>query len=282
MPGLNVQVEESRIWKDLSGSERHGTSSILFWRGISIFLMGGFKMFNVKDFPFDRQIINLQRLDFVWRSAKDDDDYHNTMKVCWLKVITCSMLAEWSSQPTLVTPLQITLPAEEEERGPSHCAKFRFEVRIERQHSFYVRQIYFVTYMITLASCSPLAMPPTEDHMGDRLSVYGGGLLTLVAFKYGIMDHLPSVPYSTFTDEFLLNQIFTVTFCTFESLFVFRWNAFEITVDWIENLLLLFIATVWSVYLAYVYFRKPLHRIPWDIVRENGDDDLLQEHQLPA
>jgi hypothetical protein len=36
-----------------------------------------------------------------------------------------------------------------------------------------------------------------------RLSVYGGGLLTLVAFKYGVMDHLPSVPYPTFTDNFL-------------------------------------------------------------------------------
>ena len=47
-----------------------------------------------------------------------------------------------------------------------------------------------------------------------RLSVYGGGLLTLVAFKYGVMDHLPSVPYPTFTDNFLLLAC--------------RWNTFRL------------------------------------------------------
>ena len=64
---------------------------------------------------------------------------------------------------------------------------------------------------------------PMED-MGDRLSVYGGGLLTLVAFKYGVMDHLPSVPYPTFTDNFLMWQIVTIVLCMFESLLLWRFS----------------------------------------------------------
>ena len=58
--------------------------------------------------------------------------------------------------------------------------------------------------------------------MSTRLSVYGGGLLTLVAFKYGIAEHLPSVPYSTFTDDFLMCQICLVFLFIMECLVAFR------------------------------------------------------------
>mmetsp|Transcript_20494 Transcript_20494/g.36829 ORF Transcript_20494/g.36829 Transcript_20494/m.36829 type:complete len:457 (-) Transcript_20494:58-1428(-) len=286
MPGLNVKVEESRIWKDLTATESTNVmSNTIFWRGTSIFFMDGFKKFNVKDFPFDRQVINLQQLDFVWRSAKDDDNYYNSMKVVWLRIETCSMLSEWLPEAALITPLNLssrTLHEEADETGPPYWTKIQIELHIERHHQFYVRQIFFVTYMITLASCSPLAMPPTEDHMGDRLSVYGGGLLTLVAFKYGIMDHLPSVPYSTYTDDFLLYQIFTVTGCTFESLVVFRFNKYEITVDWIENCVLIVVFIAWSLYLYHAWCRKPKQRVPWPIVRKiEAEESLLSEQRLP-
>ena len=34
-----------------------------------------------QDFPFDRHVIRLQNLDFVWRSYKDDDDFFDSMKI---------------------------------------------------------------------------------------------------------------------------------------------------------------------------------------------------------
>mmetsp|Transcript_109200 Transcript_109200/g.307945 ORF Transcript_109200/g.307945 Transcript_109200/m.307945 type:complete len:405 (-) Transcript_109200:50-1264(-) len=287
MPGLDVVVEESRVWKDLSGTQSPGpTSRIIFWRGTSIFLIGGFKKFNVKEFPFDRQIIDLQRLDFVWRSHKSDDDFYNTMKVGWLNIVAKSVLSEWDTRikPAKITALQTSMDGSTCHRN---CTRFQIEIHLERIADFYVRQICFVSYMITIGTCSPLAMPPTEDHMGDRLSVYGSGLLTLVAFKYGIMEHLPSVPYSTFIDNFLLYQILTVIVCTFESLFVFRFNQYEFTVDMIENCLLVMVVIVWGIYLLHVACRKPQHRVSWDDLRKGDErirnDELgfLSEQHLP-
>eukprot|EP00933_Yihiella_yeosuensis_P007292 TRINITY_DN112254_c0_g1_i1.p1 TRINITY_DN112254_c0_g1~~TRINITY_DN112254_c0_g1_i1.p1 ORF type:complete len:453 (-),score=35.10 TRINITY_DN112254_c0_g1_i1:154-1512(-) len=281
MAGLNVRVQESRIWKDLGSTQSASkTASAIFWRGSSIFIMDGFKVFDVKLFPFDRQVLNLQQLDFVWRSSKDDDDYFNSMKIAWVRIETFSMLSEWRTEPALVGALNPNTPISVDDLDGQYATKFRVQLHIERQHSFYVRQIFFVTLMITLASLSPLAMPPTEDHMGDRLSVYGSGLLTLVAFKYGIMEHLPSVPYSTFTDNYLLYQIITVTACTFESLFVFRWRQYEMIVDWLENCLLIVVASVWSVYLLWVAFKMPQNRLPWEQVR-SSDHSQLPELKTP-
>ncbi|CAE7469467.1 unnamed protein product [Symbiodinium natans] len=240
IPGLSVKVQESRIWKVLEGN----SNNIIKWNGTSIFLLEGFKMYQLKDFPFDRHVIRLQNLDFVWRSYKDDDDFFDSMKIVWLQIESKSILPEWTPAGPLIEPLQKVdwndpqasqLSPDWEEEEADFANKFQIDLRIERAHKFYVRQILFVTYLITLTSCTPLFMHP-ED-MGDRLSVYGGGLLTLVAFKYGVMDHLPSVPYSTFTDSYLLWQMVTITMCTLESLIAYRLKDYnQELVDWIENI----------------------------------------------
>jgi hypothetical protein len=247
--------------------------------------MAGFKKFHVEDFPFDRQVINLQQLDFVWRSNKDDDDYYNTMKVVWLRVFTCSMLSEWSTHAALVTPTLPSRDADGEDAASSneevvYSPRFQIEILIERMHEFYVRQIFYVSFFITISACSPLGTPPTD--MGDRLSVYGGGLLALVAFKYGIMEHLPSVPYTTYTDYFLFFQIITVTVCTFESLIVYRFREYDLIVDMIENNLLVVVIILWSIILLHATYRKPYMRTSWDQVREEAATEIrLVEQVLP-
>ncbi|CAK8988891.1 Uncharacterized protein SCF082_LOCUS1570 [Durusdinium trenchii] len=252
IPGLQVTAQESRIWKDLSQT----TDDTITWNGTSIFLLDGYKPYHLQDFPFDRHIISLKHVDFVWRIEKDDDDFFDSMQ------IDARMMNAGESDIMAIQSVIETL----DDQTTEVCSKFVIDLRIERAHKFYVRQIFFITCLITVASCTPLAMP-LED-MGDRLSVYGGGLLTLVAFKYGVMDHLPSVPYPTFTDSFLMWQIITIVLSTFESLFLWRlskqypvrWHMtcmtftefirvrdqrravrrrrlrrIEVTVDWVEN-----------------------------------------------
>merc|ERR1712050_418109 len=83
-PGLNIVAQESRIWKDIESSVQKcvdGTTSCVFWHGTSIFLMDGYKEFWVKSFPFDRQVICLPSVDFVWRTCKEDDNFFRTMKI---------------------------------------------------------------------------------------------------------------------------------------------------------------------------------------------------------
>jgi hypothetical protein len=266
------RIKESRIWKDLTKSEptvavaggspsatsnRSATLKTIFWRGTSTFAMSGYKLFDMLNFPFDRQILNLERLDFVWRAEKDDTDYFNSMKVVFFDISTESMLCEWSTYPACIEVLNETQSGEQ---SPSYASKFNVGLRIERKHQFYVKQIFLVTYLITLASCSPLALPPSDDNMGERLSIYSGGLLTLVAFKYGITEHLPSVPYSTFTDDFLMYQLWTVVGCTFETLFAFRLTedaSQNSELDVGENWLLFVVFIFWTLMMLNITFRKP-------------------------
>jgi len=149
------------------------------------------------------------------------------------------------------------------------------KLRVEHKHGFYVWQVFFPALLMTLTSVCPLAMPPQEDDMGDRLSVYGGGLLTLVAFKYAIAEHLPSVPYATFTDTYLRWQLVTVSFAAFESVLSFNvvlggvevaeedapmyyWN-----LDNTENTIFYGLCLIWCVYFLYAYLYMPSAKLDW-------------------
>merc|ERR1719245_587773 len=167
----------------------------------------------------------MERLEFVWRPDKDAADYYKSMKIVSLTVTTSSMLPEWNVHHACIRDLnptggQPSAPSERPAEVPAHASKFTVFLRIERKYEFYAWQVFLVTYLITILSCTPLGMKPVD--VGDRISVYVGGTLTLVAFKYGVSDHLPSVPYQTFTDKFLLAQILSVFFCGILSILNYR------------------------------------------------------------
>jgi hypothetical protein len=148
------------------------------------------------------------------------------------------------------------------------------KLRVEHQHLFYVWQVLFPALLMILTSVTPLAMPPREDDMGDRLAVYGGGLLTLVAFKYGVADHLPSVPYATFVDTYLKWQVICVSVCALESVVSFHlilrghdhdinsddvfWN-----LDETENLMFWLLVVGWCLYFIRLGFIMPLRKLDW-------------------
>lgn len=296
MPGVLEVVEESRVWKDLTFSgSLQTTGNTVLWRGISLFTMDGFKAFQMKEFPFDRHILNLERLEFVWRPQKDDADYYKSMKLACLTVETSSMLPEWHVLDAYVRPLNAQDP--QLSRGDamtklksrcvwSHASKFTVQLRIERKARFYCWQVFLVTYLITMLTCTPLGMDPLE--VGDRLAVFVGGMLTLVAFKYGVSDHLPSVPYQTFTDKFLLAQIMTIfclgilTIVSYRIIKMFEdWHSL---VDWFENVVgfLSFVGWTIALFVSSVLkdsWRDAQHS--WKSIskldKENRDDWTREE-----
>jgi len=278
MPGMEVQVEESRIWRDMKMSN----DRTIFWRGTSLFTLSGYEIFEVRDFPFDRQIINFELFEFVWRPSMDAPTYDFSMKVVDFYVECASMLPQWAPYPAIVRPENESRQL----RGPTSASRFRVCLRIERKHWYYVIQVFLVTYLITTVSCFPLGMPPTEDHVGDRMSLYGGGLLTLIAFKYGIADHLPSVPYSTFTDFFLLWQIITLIGLSVETLISYRiikdeesltGVSFQVTtIDYAENTILALLVIAWTAYFLYAAFFKK--RQPWRDVM--GSQDKNEQYAM--
>jgi len=266
MPGLVVTVDESRIWRDLKKS----TDRTIYWHGTSLFTITGFEIFEVHDFPFDRQVINFELLDFVWRPHKDACTYDFSMRVVYLEVDTVSMLPEWSTYSSIVTPENEAHLS----RGPSNTSRFKVCLRAERKHWFYVIQVFLVTYLITTVACFPLAFPPTADHIGDRLALYGSGVLTLMAFRFTIAGHLPRVPYSTFIDYYLLWQIVTIIGLAVETLIAYRIvksSDSELVVDTMENVMLGVLMIVWLVYFIRAAFFKK--RMEWKYVISHQDEN---------
>lgn len=288
MPGLVTTVEESRIWKDLTfdTSSRTTTSNTLAWRGITLLTLDGCKALNVIDFPFDRHILNLERIEFVWRSHKDEADYHKAMRLVSFEVHTSSLLPEWSAFPAYIRQQNETQSDTLDTAAPTYASSFTVHLRIQRRHRFYSWQVFLVSYLITMLSVLPMGMPPGRDYLGDKFALYSGGMLTLVTFKYGISERLPSVPYQTFTDQFLIFQVLTIFACAVATLYPFRvvgddeWGM--IILDVTENSVVGCIFLVWSAALAYAVFWKPRRRIAWRdvLIQDLKQRDPFRKEQM--
>jgi hypothetical protein len=164
LPRLVCAIEESRIWRHFDGDSERTVA----WQGTTVLSFSGFEMFEVNEFPFDRQVINLDLFEFVWRSDKDSDQYFEAMKVVSFTTETISMLPEWDTYPAILEPKNIKRPGS----GPSYATRFTVMLRLERREKYYVTQIFMVTYLILAASLLPLALAPGETFVGDRLSPF--------------------------------------------------------------------------------------------------------------
>merc|ERR1712032_884758 len=174
------------------------------------------------------------------------------------KVKTISKLAAWDAYTAYVVPNNV-----KSKGGPEYAGRFNVKLRFERKPQYYISNIFLVTCGILVASLLPLGMEPQE--IGDRMSVYASGMLTLVAFKYGVSEQLPSVPYSTVSDVFLMAQIATLVFAMAEALLGYKLEKHEIlsvdTVTLIDNILLAVLGLLWTLRLAYVaVYRRKIRR----------------------
>ncbi|CAK0847836.1 unnamed protein product [Prorocentrum cordatum] len=286
MPGVSVAVEESRIWKDVTQT---GLTTI-FWRGTSLFAITGHKAFRMEDFPYDRHILNLEKLEFVWRFAPFQQeeteacDYFKSMDVVDFTVLTYSMVPEWRPFPAYVIARDETSPVGD--LGvPTCCSQFTLRLRIQRKHWYYARQVFLISTCITCVSCFPLAIPNKRDFVDERLDLYMGGLLTLITFKYGINKVLPSVPYTTFLDNFLLLQVVMLAWLSLQTCVGFGLRDMlwwlEIAWDWSTNLAaFISVLLFWVLCTAYSFYVRPYLRKPWSTVmrceRECGNLDEFE------
>jgi len=263
MPKMTVSVNESRVWRDLDND----TPRTVSWEGISEFVLQGFETFEVREFPFDRQLINLDLFHFVWRHHKDDATFEESMKVAMLTLETKSVLPEWQPFSACV------IPQECNDAEPTYSKRFKVRLRIERKSAYYVIQVFFIAWMITIVSCFALAMDASD--IGNRLALISAGLLTLIAFKYSIAESLPSVPYTTFTDRFLLGQVVTVCLVALENVIAFklvrRHSVDEAEVNAAEEVLLIIVTIVWTSYLLYVALADK-RRLSWGTVFRRQED----------
>jgi hypothetical protein len=306
MPGVACKVDESRVWRDISEDTQH----TMFFRGSSVFSFTGFEVFEIQDFPFDRQVLNLELFDFVWRRDKDSDTYEESMKIVHFTLETQSMLPQWKPLHCLIIPLNEQrndliecnspkrlrpccthhirdghkIPVDiESSTGPlvrpNYCTRFNVKLRLERKHTYYIVQVFMVTYLITVASLLPMALDCNVDLIGDKLSLHAGGLLTLTAFKFGIAENLPSVPYSTFTDLYLMLQVVTLVAASVFGLVIYRVEEagwISLRASNITSVIALCGSTlVWTGFFVYAAFFK--ERKEW--IKVLDDQDYLNEEK---
>uniref|UniRef100_A0A7S0FVM7 Neurotransmitter-gated ion-channel ligand-binding domain-containing protein n=1 Tax=Pyrodinium bahamense TaxID=73915 RepID=A0A7S0FVM7_9DINO len=268
-PLLLTTIEESRVWR----VDELGSNKTHFWQGISIMTVSGYELFEVQDFPFDRQLVHLDLFDFVWKPEKDSADYDLAMKVVSFKVRTTSMLPDWDTFPAVITPLN----SMQEGTGPSNTSRFTVTLRLQRKHKYFIVQVFLTTYLITSAFLLPIILPPSS--VSDRLSLHGAGLLTLVAFKYGVSEKLPTVPYTTFTDRYLTLQVIMLVTLALEAVVSFKltdWGAISEDVMKIFELVLLFVVLIaWtSVFVFSAFFMK---RTSWQAVLKDQTTEEMGE-----
>jgi hypothetical protein len=272
LPRLVCHVEESRIWRHFDGD----SEKTIAWQGTSVISFTGFEIFEVHDFPFDRQIITLDLFEFVWRDDKDTDVYHEAMKIVSFTMETLSMLPEWDTYPAVIDPCDILHPGS----GPTFGTRFIVKLRLQRKERYYVTHIFLVSLLILVASLLPLAFEPGDAHVGDRLSIHSGGLLTLVAFKYGVSADLPSVPYATFISTFLTAQILTLVAVSGETIFAYKMVDVYIektVLDYAEDALLVGLLITWTMYFLHLALSKK--RKSWEeVLGDQDNDDQLEGH----
>jgi hypothetical protein len=211
-------------------------------------------MFEVYDFPYDRQTIDMDLFEFVWKNEKGTDCFHEAMKIVHFTSKTRSMLPEWDCWPAVIEARNEKQLAS----GPSFATRFSVKLRLQRKEQYYIFHIFLIAYLITCASVFPLALKPGTQLIGDRLSLSVSGLLTLVGFKSGVADSLPSVPYRTFASTFLQMQIFTVVGTAMESIASYRLvckRHLDLdAVDHLEDGLLCCLLVGWTLYFIYAAF----------------------------
>lgn len=264
LPRLVSNIDESRLWRNIDKD----TPSTIYWEGTTMISFSGYEIFEVQDFPYDRQVISLGMFDFIWQDSVDASTYEESMKVVEFTLKTTSMLPEWKTFFAYVT----TMNKKTYSGGPSSTTKFAVVLRLERKSKYYIVQIFLVTWLITSASLFPLILNP-YDLAADRMALYAGGLLTLVAFKYTISDALPSVPYLTFTDRFLLWQMVTLIVASFESAVAYWLIDHEIfeerNVSYFEDAVFLLLTLMWLAY--YLHAAHGKERADWPEVLKGQD-----------
>merc|ERR1711920_497282 len=200
----------------------------------------------------------------------ETDTYEESMKVVALETETSSMLPEWACFGSIIVAKNNRFPAV----GPSHCSRFEIKLRLQRDQRYIVLQVFFVAYLILMASLLPLAMD--AGMIAERLSAHSGGLLTLTAFKYGISQQLPSVPYLTFTDYFMQWQVATLVFTMCEAVVSYKIINYvpkdnkdqkekvRDAFDLFEDVMLVILFVLWTIYFGYCAACK--RRRDWDEV----------------
>jgi hypothetical protein len=154
--------------------------------------------FDVRRFPFDRQLLEADIASFSWDSkvVKLIDSKDN---------VTVSRnfdIPDWD----VVGASSNVIAYDDPDHGDDIFSLLKVKIEVARKSSFYVNKIFIPLAVLSFTSIFFLAIP--IDSVGDRIQFVSSLLFTTLAYQLIIASSVPRVPYFTLGDKYTLFLFF--------------------------------------------------------------------------
>jgi len=167
------------------------------------------EQFELKDFPFDKQPLN------IVISSDNHDDVINLYGYDDESLVRKEfmVLNEYEMSKKIMSCRARTV------RNHGHGYPLLYTgVFVERNYGYYLWNVFLPIFLITLMSVTTFVVP--LDQVADRCGVILTLLLTSVAFKFVVGQGLPKISYNTYLDTYVLVSFIVLTFIALGVAFV--------------------------------------------------------------
>lgn len=169
--------------------------------------------FDLRDFPFDSQTLEIQIESFAW--AEDALVFRALEGAASLEPEL--LLTEWD-----VTDARIRVESSPRRRVGRTHSRVVMSIDIERHSGFYLWKVILPLLMIVALSWVVFWMP--DEPFGGRTRISITGVLTVVAYQFVLADSLPKISYLTLLDAITTLSFMAIAATLFENLVVSRWR----------------------------------------------------------
>lgn len=223
------------------------------------------QVLELRNFPFDRQILRLEvyaesRLS-VWPSDDDDPEYPHLFNM-FKSSIAQIQRADWYLDTFVITSM-----GDIYERANG----FYIELNVSRNPWFYVINLRLVNFIIVILSLTTKAVP--YESFADRSSITLTLLLTSIAFKFVISTYVPPTPYLTYMDMYILAGLMVLGCVMLENFIVSYIN--RRIVDMVETIFYSVTTLIWillHVSIAIASYSK-LFYSSWECVKRKDESE---------
>lgn len=172
--------------------------------------------FQLRAFPFDKQVLNLkfvgvdtgQFIDFTDFTEQRITDFLKKVKIPGWQVLGYDLKSGLYQGPTYYKD--------------SYASSIDINIEIQRSYQFYIFKIIIPIILILMICWSVLWIHPKE--LESRLTITIVCLLSLIAYNFVIEKDLPKLAYLTIMDYIILVSYFYATIPNFISILGFKLN----------------------------------------------------------
>jgi hypothetical protein len=172
--------------------------------------------FDLRRFPIDRQILELQVESYVW--SRDQLQFIHDETISGFS--DGIEIPEWNIHAVNGRVNEITAM-----RSDTPFARYTLEIEIARKPGFYVWKVFLPLIVIVALSWSVFWM--TDERFSARSRISATGVLTVVAYQFVFAENLPRVGYLTLLDQVMIGSFGLLAVTVLESLLVDRANREE-------------------------------------------------------